>query len=1327
MATESSERYVLLNRLGDEFVERYRRGERPSLQEYVDRHPKLADEIREYFPALAEVEQVKENRREVQEPPSHIPLPALERIGDYRIIREIGRGGMGVVYEAEQVSLGRHVALKVLPQQFRQDARTKTRFEREAKAAAKLHHTNIVPVFGVGEQDGLRYYVMQFIQGLGLDEVLLELKRLQPGPGGSLSVCMLTGGGPLASLEDVSTASLARSLLTGRFALAGKEGSGPPAAPPATADQALGAAADQVPVAQTPVALRLSDTFSLSSSSAMLPGVAAARKAGKKQPTYWQSVARIGVQVAEALEHAHKQGVLHRDVKPSNLLLDNGGTVWVTDFGLAKVADQPNLTHTGDILGTLRYMPPEAFDGRADQRGDVYSLGLTLYELLALRPAFEDKEQNRLIKRVTTAEPPRLDKLNREIPRDLVTIVHKAIDRETARRYPTAAAVADDLQRFLADEPIQARRVSPMERGLRFCRRNPTVAGLSAALVLAFIAGFAGVTWKWQDAEWQKSNARAAEFSEKVQRGIAVEKADRATAEADRSRRLLYASDMSLAQQAWEAGDIGRARALLARQWPTAGQEDLRGFEWRHLWALCQDGSRLTLRGHTGDITTLVASPDGKTLVTAGSDRTIRLWNVASQRHVMISEFLTRSIAFGADSKTLAIAGQQSNAVHLWDVAGKCERAALAHPTGVEALAFSPDGKLLATCGWEQIIRIWDVASQKEVDALVGHTAPVRCVAFSLDGRTLASGGRDTTVRLWDVATRRSIASWRGHTDWVESLSFSPDGKTLASACADTTVRLWDTATGQPAKILRGHGAPLTSVAFSRDGKAMATGGGEGTIRIWDAVTKEVSALLRGHVAPVTALAFAADGLSLISGSRDGCIKVWDIAATPDPNVLAGHKAWLSSMTLSPDGKTLAVSDADEQDNTVKLWDLASRRPLGILSGHKRAVWSVAFAPDGRTLASGSGDNTLRLWDVARRKSLHEFQQEGSVISAAFSPDGTLLAANGGNNSIVVRDLATGQKVKEISPAHRARFSPGGRLLASSSANTVRLWDSATWENVGTLPPRPGDVLGLAFSPDGKTLAIRDGSGSLWLWDVDQKREIASSRGHTPTTPPSWAGCVAFSPDGRRLATSGGDSAVKLWDVGLLQEVATLTGHDGPVFGLAFTPDGNTLATASADTTVRLWQAPPLESVPLETAEVASLPPVETIRPFRLQVVGTAAASMAIEGSVDRVDITAVDGTDWHAQIHKGSGDLQEGARYKVRFRARSAPPRSPVFVAHIGEEDWHQIGLSEHVPLSDAWRTYELTFQAKNIARSNLFAFFFGDQTGTVWIADFAVSKAEK
>jgi serine/threonine protein kinase len=418
----------------------------------------------------------------------------VKQLGDYRIIREIGRGGMGFVYEAEQVSLGRHVALKLLPNHALHDARQKRRFEREAKAAAKLHHTNIVPVFGVGEHDGVPYYVMQFIQGLGLDAVLDELNRMQPGAAPT-PTGLPTGGEIRITRRDVSAADMARSLLTGAFQLSGDGEAGDPEPQPAFDATADGGPPQSAPSLGNADSGRLSDSFTVSSSSITLPGTSGTgRKGAVKKQTYWQSVANIGRQVAEALEYAHKQGILHRDVKPSNLLLDMRGTVWVTDFGLAKVAGPgaENLTHTGDILGTLRYMPPEAFEGRSDARSDVYSLGMTLYELLALRPAFDEKDRNKLIKQVTTGEPTPLDKVRREIPRDLVMIVQKSITREPSRRYATTEELATDLRRFLHDEPILARRQTQFERYWRWARHNPGMAVLggvlTAVLVLVTVA-----------------------------------------------------------------------------------------------------------------------------------------------------------------------------------------------------------------------------------------------------------------------------------------------------------------------------------------------------------------------------------------------------------------------------------------------------------------------------------------------------------------------------------------------------------------------------------------------------------------------------------------------------------------------------------------------------------------------------------------------------------------------------------------------------------------------------------------------------------------------
>ena len=352
---------------------------------------------------------------------------------------------MGVVYEAEQESLGRRVALKVLSAGALLDPKQVRRFEREARAAARLHHTNIVPVFGVGRQDGHHYFVMQFIAGLGLDAVLDELRRLRRAKSEASPAAAAAASSRIAGL---SAADVARSLITGRFAA-----DGPPA--DGVRDRARRRRGPARPPRNGPAGrVRLS--------SAILPGSSELSASSDPDRQFYRSVARIGIQVAEALEYANRQGILHRDVKPSNLLLDNHGNVWVADFGLAKTAEADDLTHTGDILGTIRYMAPERFAGQCDARSDVYSLGLTLYELLALRPAFEASDRHALMQRVLHEEPERLRKLAPGVPRDLETIVAKATARDPAGRYATAAALAEDLRRFVEDRPIRARRISPV-------------------------------------------------------------------------------------------------------------------------------------------------------------------------------------------------------------------------------------------------------------------------------------------------------------------------------------------------------------------------------------------------------------------------------------------------------------------------------------------------------------------------------------------------------------------------------------------------------------------------------------------------------------------------------------------------------------------------------------------------------------------------------------------------------------------------------------------------------------------------------------------------
>jgi serine/threonine-protein kinase len=529
MSAPSSGRYDLLDRLAEEFAGRYRRGERPGFQEYVDRHPELADEIRRLFPALAQVERAEHDRRAGGEPAEGAMAPLPRQVGDYRVLREVGRGGMGVVYEAEQVSLGRRVALKVLPTQVSQDGVTLERFRREARAAARLHHTNIVPVFEVGQEGGVSYYAMQFIVGQGLDLVIKELERLRhphpvvaEAPGPAESAAGGTGPGATPS-RDRAVLQLTRSLLDGRFEVPPDDDAGPlpgaSAPPPSTSAPAEMVTSNEV-LSARPVPPTAADA---AAPSAVLPGGAelSTAETGRRRP-YYRSVARIGQQVAAALAYAHARGVVHRDIKPSNLLLDAAGVVWVTDFGLAKGQDE-GLTHTGDILGTLRYMAPERFRGEGDGRADVYALGLTLYELLTLRPAFDSPDRLQLIEQVKTREPDRPRSADPRVPRDLETIVLKAIDKDPRRRYPTAEALGEDLRRFLADEPIQARPVGALERGWRWCRRNPALAAALTAAATALVAGLAGVGWQWRQAVAYLQEAEAANRKAQARFALAME------------------------------------------------------------------------------------------------------------------------------------------------------------------------------------------------------------------------------------------------------------------------------------------------------------------------------------------------------------------------------------------------------------------------------------------------------------------------------------------------------------------------------------------------------------------------------------------------------------------------------------------------------------------------------------------------------------------------------------------------------------------------------------------------------------------------------------
>jgi eukaryotic-like serine/threonine-protein kinase len=652
------------------------------------------------------------------------------------------------------------VALKVLPAQTLADPYQVQRFEREARSAARLHHTNIVPVFGVGECDGTHFYVMQFIQGRGLDSILEMLRNSQrsrstdaagadqPESAAQLFVRSGTAYGRVSdpARSDTGTRIGGRSIRTGPLSEADRRST--------------------------------------------------------------RNVARIGVQVAQALAYAHAQGIVHRDIKPSNLLLDDNGTVWVADFGLAKMVGADDATHSGFIAGTLRYMAPERFSGKGDARADIYALGMTLYELLSLRPAFEENDRTSLIRLVTQEDPPRLRKLNRKLPTDLETIVHTAIAREPARRYATAAALAEDLQRFLDGRPSRARRVGVIERSWRWCRRNPIVAGLTAAVFVLLAAAAAIASVGYVQTKMALSGEARHRAAAEALEAKANEEAGRARAAEQEMRAEWYAASINLMQQAWDTSQLSRLRGLLADTEPYPD----RGFEWFYWQRLCHL-DRGTLIGHRAEIRSISWSPDGKLLATGSMDGTARIWESSGGR----------------------------------------ERFALkGHMSQVTSVSWSPNGIFLATASWDGTAKVWSAEDGQEQRTLEGHANRVWSVAWSPDGRCLATGSHTGTVRIWEAASGHERFVLKGHTSPVYSVAWSPDCKLLATGSADGSAKVWEAVDGRERLTLKGHASPVSSVAWSPDGKLLATGSADGTARAWVIADSRLSVTFEGHDADVS-------------------------------------------------------------------------------------------------------------------------------------------------------------------------------------------------------------------------------------------------------------------------------------------------------------------------------------------------------------------------------------------------------------------------------------------------------------------------------------------
>ena len=929
------------------------------------------------------------------------------------------------------------------------------------------------------------------------------------------------------------------------------------------------------------------------------------------------------IDVADAVAYAHSQGILHRDLKPANVMVGQFGETVVIDWGLAKDLSEPSdevpalngllptpttVTETSDgmVVGTPPYMPPEQARAEPlDERSDVYALGAMLYHVLSGRRPYQDVAPKQVLLSVVSGPPEPIEALASDMPRDLLAIVRKAMQRNPALRYSNAKDMADELRRFTTGQLVGAHRYSPVERSLRFVRRN-IAAVTVAALLLTVMSVFA--VWSFQRlAARTKAAELAQEQAAQRVRELILQKAQgfltRDPTEAVAWLKAIRGPMRGLASTAADAENRGVARSVMTRH---VQEVDLVRYDpWGRLSASAsRDGTvrlwsptglELHMFDHQARVSALTFSKYGNWLATGAYDGRIRLFRSdgAESPRVFVGHTApVTSIRFAARGDRLVSLGRDSK-LRLWTLDGEEVMSLEIPPVGDwSSVAFLDDGRSVVTAGHGSTLMIWDL------DQGLGHQlAELASPVTSLETipGVVAAGTADGSVALLELE-KGSTRNLGGHTGEVRALQFSPDHKWLATSGFDGRVQLWPIGSMDPAVELAGHQERVTNLRFSPDGQWLASSSWDGTVSLRELNTGVVQSLV-GHGQVVTDLAFSPNGKWLVSSSWDTTLRLWPVEST-GAKVLSGHDIGVHAVDFSPSGRVLASGGHDDE---LRLWPKIHRSEKGQpesirLLGHKDNIYRVLFSPDGRWVASSSDDQTVRVWPAAKHLSEPQFSSaptsnvrkakkpnypearifrghQSDVEELAFSRDGRWLASAGQGADLILWRMQTGQGRSlrgHAGAVTGVSFVANRNLVSSGADGQIIMWPIHK-ETKRVLHQANGPVRSLHATLNGRLLVASGAPGEVWVWSMPDGRLIHRLEGFDEPD------VVRISPNGVYVAVASARKG--LWVCNLAYELCDmLDDHQARVFDLEFSPDGSTLATGSGDHTVRLWDPRTLEN-----------------------------------------------------------------------------------------------------------------------------------------------------